>query len=82
MVQLSYPPANGPLTLYFLSDESDRPENRDLFVWAKTPADAVTFCVAIIKSVRGEATANQKTSRRCLNKRMPPVPSNGTARKA
>ena len=31
------------MTLYFLSDESDRPENRDLFVWAKTPADAVTY---------------------------------------
>lgn len=31
------------LTLYFLSDKSDRPENRDLFVWAKTPKEAVTF---------------------------------------
>lgn len=36
-------PAHTKLTLYFLSDESDRPENHDLFVWAKTPKEAVTY---------------------------------------
>lgn len=35
--------AQDALALYFLSDESDRPNNRDLFVWAKTPEEAVTY---------------------------------------
>lgn len=35
--------ANQDLTLFFLSDETERPENRDLFVWASAPQDAITY---------------------------------------
>ena len=36
-------PKHHALGLYFLSDESDRQEDRDLFVWANTQKEAVTY---------------------------------------